>query len=107
MTNHFHQPAHALFAAGTERRYDPVIAEARCKRFIRNLELARINSQAREGSRRSQTAKCAFKCLLSAKCLDRYIRAAPSQTFYFRHHVHVAVIERNIDRKSTRLNSSH
>jgi hypothetical protein len=76
MTHNFHQSAHALFAARTKRRHDPMVADAGCECFIRNLELARINTKTGQRSRRSQTAQCTLKCLLSAKCFDRYISAA-------------------------------
>jgi hypothetical protein len=31
--NHFHEPSHPLFAAGTKRRHDLLIPEAGVKRF--------------------------------------------------------------------------
>src|SRR5829696_7317949 len=96
MTNHFHQPAHSLFAPRTKRRHDPVIAYASRERFIRNLKFAGIDTETGQGSCRSQAAQRALECLLSAQRLDCYIRATTCQTFYFSHNIDIAIVERDI-----------
>src|SRR5918912_1626725 len=45
-TDDLHEPAHALLAAGAERRHDAVVAEARGEGFVREMQLARVDAEA-------------------------------------------------------------
>src|ERR1051326_7975493 len=101
MTNHLHQSSHALLAAGTKSRHDSIISDAGYKCFIRDPKLAGIDAEARECSRGSQSPQRAFKCLLSAECLDCYVGAAAGEPFYFGHDVNVTIVECDVRSHST------
>src|ERR1044072_7846674 len=93
MTNHLHQSSHALLAAGTKSRHDSVISDAGCKCFIRDLKLAGIDAEAREGSRGPQRPQRAFKCWLCGGCLGCSAGPPAGETFYFGHDVNVTIVE--------------
>ena len=48
--HHFHQAAHAFFAAGTQRRHDAMIADARRKRVVRKRCARGVPSPTRASS---------------------------------------------------------
>src|SRR3954454_2636544 len=96
IANNLHKPTHALFATRTKRCHDPVIADTRCECFIRNVEFAGIHHKTRQRTRRSQTAQCALKRLLSAKSFNRYICAATGQTFYLSYNIDISIVEGDV-----------
>jgi len=75
---------------------DAVIANAGRECFIRNLKLARINTETRQRSRGPQAAQRTLERLLSAECLDRYVGATSRQAFHFSDNVDIAMIQRYI-----------
>src|SRR5271166_6616272 len=48
----FHEPPHALLAAWAERRHDRVVAQPRAKCVKRDLEVSRIDAEARQDAAR-------------------------------------------------------
>src|SRR5271165_7214392 len=80
--DHAHQPAHPFLAAWAQRAIYFVITEPRRERSQGNFQVARIDTQARQGPARFQHAKRRLERRLGSEGLDRSIGTAPAGDFH-------------------------
>src|ERR1700674_1153045 len=97
MPNQFHQPAHTLFAARTERRDNFVIAQPSRERLIRHREFSGVHTQAGESPTWPQYAECTFESALSSQRLNSHIDApSASEVLDTLHDIFFGEIEHNV-----------
>ena len=95
-SDELHQSPHALLAAWTEGRYDALIAEAGSEGVVRQLQLSRVDAEARECAARTQAAQRALERLLRTERLDRDIRAAAGEALDFSNDVLLPIIDHDV-----------
>jgi hypothetical protein len=66
VSDHRKKSTHALLAARTKRRDNPLITQARVDRFVWGDKFAGIDAQARHRATWTQTSQCGFECVLSS-----------------------------------------